>query len=200
MQGHFKNGTMMTLDTAVWNLEALLTNFGGYPDSASDKFILMRSHFTLPINANGLVSMDDVQALYQQMVDSITVQLNSIAGTVKFLKFSDVRQDSVVGGTAYITSNNGYGQGFILGLYPPFTDDWIWGTLGEEYGTPPLGNCDGTDLTSDGSDEIQYRLTLFLHYYNYQKKHRGLGMDGKTPMQRLDELASVNLSLQCHNY
>lgn len=49
-------------------------------------------------------------------------------------------------------------------------------------------------------DQLQYRLNLFLHYYNYQKKHRGLGMDGKTPMERLDELASVNLTLQCHNY
>lgn len=47
-------------------------------------------------------------------------------------------------------------------------------------------------------DQMQYRLNLFLHYYNYQKKHRGLGMDGKTPMERLEELASVNPSLQCH--
>jgi len=47
-------------------------------------------------------------------------------------------------------------------------------------------------------DQIQYRLNLFMHYYNYQKKHRGLGMDGKTPMERLNELASVNLTLQCH--
>jgi hypothetical protein len=158
IQGNLKTGTMMTLDTAIWNLEALITNYGGYPDSASNKFILMHSHFTLPTDAGGLVSMDDVQALYQQMVDSITAQLNGIAGNVKFLKFSDVQQDSVVGNTAYLTSNNGYVQGFILGLYPPFTDDWIWGTLGEEYGTPPSGNCDGTVLTSDGSDEIQYRL------------------------------------------
>ncbi len=158
MQGHFKNGTMMTLDTAVWNLEALLTNYGGYPDSASDRFILMHSHFTLPTDANGLVSMDDVQALYQQMVDSITAQLNGIAGTVKFLKFSDVQQDSVVGSTAYITSNNGYGQGFILGLYPPFTDDWIWGTLDNPDNPPYMGNCDQTDFSSDGSNEIQYRL------------------------------------------
>ena len=158
MQGHFKNGTMMTLDTAVWNLEALLTNYGGYPDSTSNKFILMHSHFTLPVDANGLVSMDDVQALYQQMVDTITAQLNGIAGNVKFLKFSDVQQDSVVGNTAYITSNNGYGQGFILGLYPPFTDDWIWGTLGNPEQPPYSGNCSGTDLSSDGSNEIQYRL------------------------------------------
>lgn len=48
-------------------------------------------------------------------------------------------------------------------------------------------------------DQMQYQLNLFMHYYNYQKKHRGLGMDGKTPMARLNELASVNLTLQCHN-
>jgi len=42
-------------------------------------------------------------------------------------------------------------------------------------------------------------LNLFMHYYNYQKKHRGLGMDGLTPMQRLEQLKSVNLTLQYHN-
>lgn len=49
-------------------------------------------------------------------------------------------------------------------------------------------------------DHIQYHLNLFMYYYNYQKKHRGLGMDGKTPIQRLIELSSVNLTLQYHNY
>ncbi|KKR43482.1 MAG: hypothetical protein UT78_C0003G0001, partial [Candidatus Nomurabacteria bacterium GW2011_GWF2_40_12] len=34
----------------------------------------------------------------------------------------------------------------------------------------------------------------------YRKKHRGLGMDGKTPVERLLELGSVNLTLQCYNY
>lgn len=49
-------------------------------------------------------------------------------------------------------------------------------------------------------DEMQYQLNLFLYYYNYQKRHRGLGMNGKTPIERLIELASVNPSLQCHKY
>jgi len=49
-------------------------------------------------------------------------------------------------------------------------------------------------------DEMQYKLNLFLGYYNYRKKHRGLGMDGKTPIERLLELGSVNLTLQCYNY
>jgi transposase InsO family protein len=50
----------------------------------------------------------------------------------------------------------------------------------------------------DSLDAMQYKLNLFLHYYNYQKKHRGLGMDGSTPMERLAELGSVNLTLQCY--
>jgi len=65
------------------------------------------------------------------------------------------------------------------------------GTLNQKalkYGFPP----------DESLDSMQYKLTLFMHYYNYQKKHRGLGMDGKTPMERLNELASVNLTLQCH--
>lgn len=44
---------------------------------------------------------------------------------------------------------------------------------------------------SDSLELYQYKLTLFLHYYNYQKKHRGLGMEGKTPFQRFCELGRV---------
>ena len=66
------------------------------------------------------------------------------------------------------------------------------GTLNQKafrYGFPP----------NQTIDQMQYRLNLFMHYYNYQKKHRGLGMNGSTPMEKLSELASVNLTLQCHN-
>ena len=45
-------------------------------------------------------------------------------------------------------------------------------------------------------DTTQYRLSLFLHYYNFQKRHRGLGMDGMTPMQKLEERGSVNLTVR----
>jgi len=47
-------------------------------------------------------------------------------------------------------------------------------------------------------DEFQYRLNLFLYYYNFRRKHRGLGMDGTTPFERLQELSTVNLTLQCY--
>lgn len=47
----------------------------------------------------------------------------------------------------------------------------------------------------DSLETMQYKLNLFLHYYNYQKKHRGLGMEGRTPIQKLEECANVNLTL-----
>ena len=46
-------------------------------------------------------------------------------------------------------------------------------------------------------DAFQYKLNLFLYYYNYRKKHRGLGMDGMTPYEKLCE-KSVTLTLQCY--
>jgi transposase InsO family protein len=52
----------------------------------------------------------------------------------------------------------------------------------------------------DSLETMQYKLTLFLYYYNYRKKHRGLGMNGQTPIERLQELGSVNLTLQCYKH
>lgn len=52
---------------------------------------------------------------------------------------------------------------------------------------------------NDSLEHMQYKLNLFLYYYNYQKRHRGLGMDGMTPFQKLCQCASVNTRLQWYN-
>lgn len=60
---------------------------------------------------------------------------------------------------------------------------------------------------SDPLETLEYKLQSFLHYYNFQKRHRGLGMNGLTPCQKLILLAfhpnlfseqNVNLTLQCN--
>lgn len=35
-------------------------------------------------------------------------------------------------------------------------------------------------------DEMQYKITLFLTYYNTKRRHRGLGMEGMTPAEKLE--------------
>lgn len=53
-------------------------------------------------------------------------------------------------------------------------------------------------LPSDSLDTMQYKVNLFLQYYNNIKKHRGLGMNGRTPVQKLLDCGSVKLTLQCY--
>lgn len=157
----FKSSSLLSIDTAIWNLEALITYDEAYPDSSSKDFMLKRSTFSLPIDQNNMVLEDDVESLYYEMLDTIDAQLAEFDENVKFLAFSDVALLEVVGGTAYVSATNGYGFNYLLGIYYPFDedDDWYWGTLSEEYGVPPLGKCDGTQVgVSDGSNEIQYRL------------------------------------------
>lgn len=45
-------------------------------------------------------------------------------------------------------------------------------------------------LSDDSLDTFNYKLTLFLHYYNHIKKHRGLGMNGMSPFEKLHLLKS----------
>ena len=54
---------------------------------------------------------------------------------------------------------------------------------------------------TDSFAELEYKLAQFLHYYNFRKKHRGLGMNGLTPFQKIFLVAfsqNVNLTLQCN--
>jgi hypothetical protein len=37
----------------------------------------------------------------------------------------------------------------------------------------------------DTLDTFQYKLTLYLQYYNYHKRHRVLSMEGMTPMKEI---------------
>ena len=43
---------------------------------------------------------------------------------------------------------------------------------------------------ADSLDKFNYQLTLFLYYYNNVKKHRGLGMNTMSPMEKLEYLRS----------
>jgi len=152
-----RSGDMMLLDTAIWNLEALITYDKAYPDSASKDFKTLKSYYTLTLDANNMVTEAEVQQVYNLMLDTLNYQLSLLDDDVKFAVFSDVELVEIEGNTASITVINGFGTGYILGLYYPFADDddWIWGTLGG----PLAGKCDGTEIgVSDGSNELQYRL------------------------------------------
>lgn len=97
----------------------------------------------------------------------------------------------------YCPEENGMPQGILSCFAIHLKIERFHGTLKRAYayGLPD----------NSSKDTFQYRLTLFVQYYNNQKRHRGLGMNGLTPIQKLEEYAlstesekSVTLTLQCH--
>ncbi len=158
----FKSGTGITLDSAIWYMEAGVNYDYAHPDSASANLGVMKSYYTLAVDAYNNVLMSDVQTTYNFIEDTLLYQYSLIPNSYKHVVFSDVRTDSVVSGTAFISVNNGFGINPAI-MYDPFveSDDWIWGTLDEDppFNTPPAGKCDGTMAgVSYGGDELEIRL------------------------------------------
>jgi len=161
MNSTLKGDELIELDSVIWNVEALQNYSYAFPDSSTREFLVFSDTYTLSIDQNQMALLSDVQTLQSQMETDYLSHYNSIEELEKVLHFCDVALDSVIGSTAFISATHGFGLTFLLGSYPPFAedDDWIWGTLGEEYGNPPAGKCDGTmQGVSDGSNELVWRL------------------------------------------
>ena len=159
MNSNLKSSGTMTVDSAVWNLEALLNYDYAIPDSSAKDFTLIDSYYTLPLDENGLVSDQDMQTAFSQMTDTVDYQLSQIVSENKFLVLADVELIRIENHVAYISAHLGYGYNFVLGMYWPFisSDDWLWGTVNPAM--PLAGKCDGTEIgVSDASNELRWRL------------------------------------------
>ncbi len=156
MNSDLKSGGSISLDSAVWNMEATLNYDYADPDSASALFITRKSVYTLDIDANEFSSLTDVQIVYDAMEDTLEMQFLDLINTVKIIVICDVSIDSTDANMAYLTLTNGFGLDLPT-QYEPFDedDDWIWGTLTDTLS----GKCDSTMIgLSDGSNELQWRL------------------------------------------
>jgi hypothetical protein len=161
LNSSFKSDEKIEADSAVWNIEALQNYTLAYPDSAAKDFKVIKTTYTVPVDANGMILMTDVQTVYDLMESDLITSLDLIESEVKYIRFSDVALDSIIGGTAYMSITAGFGFNWLMNTYWGFNedDDWIWGTLSEDYGVPPMGKCDGTQIgVSDGSNELAWRL------------------------------------------
>lgn len=162
LNGNYKSGQLVEIDSAVWYAEAMQNLAYAHPEIAFNDFVRTKTPYTLTIDQYQMVTMVDFDAMYDEMDADLLAELELIPSEEKNLRFADVRLDSIVSSTAYISVVRAYGFKFIYGWYNPFDedDDWLWGTLGQDdFNNPPLGKCDATmQGVSDGSDELERRL------------------------------------------
>jgi hypothetical protein len=171
LNGNLKTGQLIEVDSAVWYAEALQNYAYAHPEIAFDDFVRTKTAYTLTVDQNQMATMTAFETMYDQMEADLLAELEQIPSEEKNLRFADVRLDSIVGSTAFISVVRAYGFKFVYGWYNPFDedDDWLWGTIGQFHGNPPIGKCDATmQGVSDGSDELMRRLNNPVFDYDQQ--------------------------------
>lgn len=70
-------------------------------------------------------------------------------------------------------------NGKVERYHRTFKSEAVWRTI--SYGDP--------------TETFRYKLALWVGHYNFRRPHGGLGMDGRTPAQKLTDLAAAGAAL-----
>lgn len=159
---HLKSGEVISKEDARWNLETLFNATYGFPDLTYRKTVTDTALLYLPVDASGNALLEDVVAVYDEILSLVTgfyIHANFDEKGFLFMQLSsgdvangelEIRLEAVTGarlGTPNDPPVN----------YGPFYegDDWLFG-----YGG---GNCpedDSTDIKegSDAAIELQNKI------------------------------------------
>lgn len=147
-----KSGESVSADSAVWLMEALF-NATETSREPFDDFYTDSAFYTIPVDNEGNVSMDDVSEVYNIMVSDFQVRFAAFPNTYKVIVLADlVNIENAKNGELQVGVNRGFGLN-TLSLYEEFdsTDNWFYGNQ--------LGKCNDTSTRgSDAGFELERRF------------------------------------------
>ncbi len=150
----------MEIDSAVWYIEAATNLTYGDASTTLDEYII-DSSFIDVLYSDGKIQWLDVQVAYDQIIDSLSNQFNSISANEKQLIAADISLEKTTRGTATFKVTSVFGsESAVNSVYSPFGeyDYWTWGMAWVNNG----GYCDGpyagTHTDSDAAEEIEYKI------------------------------------------
>lgn len=151
-----KSTTYISVDDAVWNVEALFNLTYAYPELAYGKTVDCDTTLYLPVSPNDSVSINDLAAFYGMMYDAVRAIYRSVDLDDKRFLILDVEEGERSGNVQAIGLHTV--QGSVKGLPPtppdslqpwrgPFTNSpaWYYGANGgNNQGIEPM-DCDAAD-------------------------------------------------------
>ena len=142
-----KSGTEpMEIDSAVWYIEATSNYTYGNASASLEDYIIDSSYFEVTLT-NGKVLFSDIQAIYDKVINSLSIHYARIVSNEKQLLVADISLKVSDGEIATIQLTSGFGINNSEGLGNSFP--WYWGW--------ELGRCDGSGLGvgKDAADIIK---------------------------------------------
>ncbi len=145
----FKNGELLEADSAVWLLEALFNATYGFSDEHYTKTKIDTTTFSIEVDENGYISLDDIYAKYNDIVNIVTVFHNNSGFENKGYILLDLKSVETDNGQMEIQLRSVTGD--KNGNWEPFgeDDDWYYGYH--------EGDCEMIG-TEDAADKIQLAL------------------------------------------
>jgi hypothetical protein len=151
---HYKSGETMSVDSAVWYIEAALNYTYARAGNDFANVIGDSAKITIPA-VGGEIAMDDLPVVYEQFLDSLRAKYYSVQSeNKKLIMVNMVPGESTESGTE-VMMYSATGEGaptYIYGLFDS-TDYWYWGYY--------LGKCDiyqGQNVGEDATTQLQYRI------------------------------------------
>jgi len=159
-----KDGEAVTLDEAIWNIEALFNLTYSYPELSYGRTETADTVLYLPVGADNTVLLTDLTVFYGQMYEVISNIYHSIELDSKQFIILDVELGERHGSQQAIRLQSV--QGSVKGIQPPTPQPTIWAPFADgpdwKYGENG-GMINGVlDGQMDAADTLANMLNAFL--------------------------------------
>ena len=155
MENTQKSGTLMSVDSAQWYVEAYYNVASGYPDSAYHKFDVDSVTYSLPVDENNMISVADLSSLINYLESNLNTKIIQYGAEEAHMVVGDVNINlSARSLNAEVVVKTGIGIGTPV-FYTPFPLDVCW-----FYGMT-AGHCDVPNPTppyEDAGDQLEWRF------------------------------------------
>lgn len=163
LEKHIKGGSDYSIDTAVWYIEAL----ANYTYSSIAHNLTGQSFDSVFIDvtlSNGKVSLTEAASIYNNIIDSLTIQYENLPSQNLHLIFVDVfPRDSIAGHVTFgILSLFGFGPVINLGDFDEETDYWRFGWRQHNNGGYCDGPYEGTETNMDAAGIFLARINATI--------------------------------------
>lgn len=157
---NFKSGERMSIDSAVWYIEATANYTYGDGSKEIEETSVDSVFFLLPIDFENKALISDVWNSYVQMIESIRTYYQSLTQSEKQLISTDVEAVEISGSNLLLKATSTFAVGTFLPTYQCSFDPNGpgWKPVGA-WGGPNGGTCDGQYLDRDAATEIQRKIT-----------------------------------------
>ena len=159
-----KDGESVTLDEAIWNIEALFNLTYSYPELSYGHTVIADTVIFLPVQADNSVLLTDLTVFYGQMFDVVRTIYQGIDLDNKQFLILDVEAGERHGNLQTIALHSV--QGSVKGIQPPIPDPQMWEPFEEGpdwYYGENRGRRDGSFLwVMDAADTLSGMLNATL--------------------------------------